>query len=482
MKSTQHIEDLTEKYIDEVLTEKENEQLNHLLKNSTEARQIFLSKTHFDALINESSYNPETNEVKEPATHRTASSKLSPFVSVLALAACGVLGFFLHSVLQEKDVDPSHADKSLYLAQVTHVSGGAKDALFTGLYLENKLFDFKEGVAEITMFSGAQLTVQGPASIHLNSLDEIRISHGLLSLEIPQTAKPFHLITPGGTIRSSESKFGLKVSPEGTVETHLFDGLVDFMDNDGKQLVSLDGQQALRVLAGETTRISLQPHLFPGMRGTTDNLIASGNFEQGIIINTNKFPQSFNQWSGDIAEIVGAENGIQPTEGKGMLRFRQTYNDSTPNEPKHSTTSSQVFCFIDLKKSFPNGIPEGSQLVASCKVNRVAGDERTDNRFNLRLSVLSELPKGTSDTFQSHFESAASKSIDTDSDPSTWENLTVIMNAQPTTQYVSLEISALENIHNSIEDTVELDGHYLDDLKLTLLKPPTPAPVLVTSL
>ena len=141
-----------------------------------------------------------------------------------------------------------------------------------------------------------------------------------------------------------------------------------------------------------------------------------------------------------------------------------------------------MFCFIDLKKSFPNGIPEGSQLVASCKVNRVAGDERTDNRFNLRLSVLSELPKGTSDTFQSHFESAASKSIDTDSDPSTWENLTVIMNAQPTTQYVSLEISALENIHNGIEDTVELDGHYLDDLKLTLLKPPTPAPVLVTSL
>jgi hypothetical protein len=474
------IEELAERYIDEVLTEDESEELNQLSQSSSEARQHFLKRTDFDALINESRSRPGMPE-DSSSTSDTPTSAGSPWRSVLALAACGVFGFFLNGVLQDNS-RPSSSPSSNFLAQVTHVSSNSNVDLKSGKYLENKVLNFSEGVAEITMFNGAKLTVQGPANVRLNSLNEVVLSEGLVSVKIPVSVHDFKVRTPGERIGSAGSEFGVKVTREGLVETHVFKGVVEIEDHNGKKLESLQQHQALRFQEDKSTLVTLQNHLFPGMRGTTDNLLVSGNFEQGTIISTGKFPQSFNQWSGDIAEIVGPENGIVPAKGKGMLRFLHTYNSSTPNDPIHSTSNSQVFCFIDLRESFPNGIPEGSQLVATCKVNRVTGDVQTDNRFNLRLSILSELPNGMKDHIETHYESTASKSIDTDAAPSTWENLNVILNAQPKSQYVSLEISALENIHSDITDTVELDGHYLDDLKLTLLKPPTPAPLLVSSI
>ena len=481
MNPENRIEELTEKYIDELLTEEESQELNHLLQTSSEARQVFLSQTHFNSLINDSlnQKEPESNIEMIPnniAPHTNLRNR------ILTLAACVILGFFLNTIISPSYSDSINDTSSHFIAQVTHASDVSNETLKKGRYLQNSFLTLEKGVTELSFFNGAQLTIQGPAQVKLHSLDEVDLKNGLISAVIPDSASGFKILTSGGAIQSSVSKFGVNASIKGEVETHVFEGFVHVLKSNGKLLASASQHEALRIVAGGANPIAIASNTFPGMRGNSDNLIPSGNFEQDVLIASDKFPKKFLQWSGDLARTVGEEQEIHPYEGKGMLRFDKSHNDSTPVEAKYLNSSSQVFCFIDLKESFPNGIPEGSQLVATCRVNRVTGNEQTDNRFNLRLSVLKELPEGPEDTIETHYDSTASKSIDSDSDPASWETLSVMLEAQPNAKYVSLEISALENIHNGIEDTVELDGHYLDDLKLTLLKPPTPAPVLVTSL
>ena len=476
--NTQHrIEELAEKYIDELLTEEESKELNKLLQSSPEARQVFLSKTHFNSLINESvnqSSNPlECKKLSEPQYH---------WKSILALAACVIVGFFLNTIINNTYPDQNTSLASHFLAQVTHASEVTNNTLREGHYLKNSLLSLEEGVIEVSLFNGAQLTIQGPAQVKLNSLQEVELQNGLISVETPKDFTNFEILTASGKIQSSVSKFGVKASTEGDVETYVFEGNVSVLNSSGKQLASLAKQEALRFSAETVTPISLASTAFPGMRGNSDNLIPSGNFETGVMVASQKFPDRFQHLSGDFTKVVGQDQGIQPFEGTQMLRFQQTYNESTPEYSKFLTSSSQVFCFIDLNEHFPEGVPAGSQLIASCRVNRIEGDEQTDNRFNLRLSVLNELPNGDNDAIETHYNSTASRSVDTDTNPSTWENLSVRMEVKPNSKFVSLEISALENIYNDTKTSDELDGHYLDDLTLTLLKPPTPAPLLVSSI
>ena len=481
MNPENRIEELTEKYIDELLTEEESKELNHLLQTSSDARQVFLSQTHFNSLINDSlnQKEPGDNVEKDPNNNGTQRNLRS---RILTLAACVILGFLLNTIINTPQTDPTNYTPSHFIAQVTHASDVSNEKLKEGDYLQNSFLTLKKGVIEVSFFNGTQLTIQGPAQVKLNSLQEVDLKYGLISAVIPESASEFKILTSGGAIQSSVSKFGVNVSERGEVETHVFEGFVHVLKSDGNRLATVSQKEALRIVEGGANPISIASNTFPGMRGNSDNLMPLGAFEKDVIVHSHKFPEKFHQWSGDLASTVGEDQKIRPYEGTGMLRFDKSHNDSTPEEAKYLNSSSQVFCFIDLRESFPNGIPAGSQLVATCRVNRVTGNEQTDNRFNLRLSVLKELPEGPEDTIETHYDSTASKSIDSDSDPASWETLSVMLEAQPNAKYVSLEISALENIHNGIEDTVELDGHYLDDLKLTLLKPPTPAPVLVTSL
>jgi hypothetical protein len=477
MNPEHRINQLAEKYIDELLTEEESKELNHLLQSSPEARQVFLTSTHFNSLINESFY-----QKAEDIDNHSEIPHRNHWNSFLALAACVIFGFSLNSIFKTPTSVQNTSHTSHFLAQVTHAADVTNAQLKEGHFLKNSLLSLEHGVIEVSLFNGAQLTIQGPAQVLLHSLQEIELQHGLISVEIPEDVNHFTILTPSGKIQSSVSTFGVKASGNGEVETYVFEGKVSVLNLAGKQMANVAKQEALRISSDQVTSISLSSTAFPGMRGNSDNLIPSGNFENGVIVASQKFPSGFQQLSGDISRTVGEDQGIHPFQGTKMLRFQQTYNSSTPEESKYLNSSSQVFCFIDLNEHFPKGVPAGSQLIASCRVNRIAGDEQTDNRFNLRLSVLNELPNGVDDTIDTHYDSTASRSIDTDANPNTWENLSVRLEVNPMSRFVSLEVSALENIFNDTHTSDELDGHYLDDLNLTLLKPPTPAPLLVSSI
>ena len=86
-----------------------------------------------------------------------------------------------------------------------------------------EVFRLEAGVAEIQFFSGATMTVEGPAEIALKSAWEASCHEGAVRMRVPPAARGFKLHAPSTEIVDLGTEFGLVVRDgEGHVE--VFDG------------------------------------------------------------------------------------------------------------------------------------------------------------------------------------------------------------------------------------------------------------------
>jgi len=183
------------------------------------------------------------------------------------------------------------------------------------------------------------------------------------------------------------------------------------------------------------------------------------------------WPNTYDLWGGDVASIVSAESGIAPRGGTKMLKFGlsgwDTYN--LPN-----ATASEVVHLIDVSP-YGDYIAAGEAVATfSAYFNRVAGDAETDTSFWVRLRAYS----GSTSQHTNKREAGAwlalaeGGNILTDGDVGTWEWVATDPMVLPAgTDYVSVTILASENIFND-GSTAEFDGHYADDVLLTVIPEP----------
>lgn len=163
-------------------------------------------------------------------------------------------------------------------------------------------------------------------------------------------------------------------------------------------------------------------------------------------------------WSYDDTDVVTAEQGITPCEGNNMVRFISTLRTGG------GADYSSLFQVFEVAGSeFEDDIASGTFFfsVEYC-CNRVAGDADTDKEF-----ILEVFGYDTS-TFPSDWNSnyvfRESTSITTDSDPDTWEIITLTTSNLPeSTTYISIHIAAHEDVNSG--DSPEFDGHYADNVK-----------------
>lgn len=191
------------------------------------------------------------------------------------------------------------------------------------------------------------------------------------------------------------------------------------------------------------------------------------------------WPHTYDRWGGDVASIVSAESGIAPRSGTKMLKFGlsgwDTYN--LPN-----ATASQVVHLVDVS-AYADDIAAGEAVATlSAYFNRVAGDSQTDTSFWVRLRAYS----GPTSEHTSKREAGAwlalaeGGNILTDGDVSTWEWVATDPMVLPAgTDYLAVEVLADENIYND-GSTDEFDGHYADDVLLTVV--PEPATLILLGL
>ena len=120
-----------------------------------------------------------------------------------------------------------------------------------------------------------------------------------------------------------------------------------------------------------------------------------------------------------------------------------------------------------------------TRLVAEADAffNRVQGGPETDTQFSVAILActgdMKKLPS-LNGNINSHRRASVENSLESDSDPSTWERLGAKLNIPKKASFLILRIAAHENIQNDPQESKELDGHYVDGVGLKIHRGPIP--------
>ncbi|HRD98107.1 MAG TPA: hypothetical protein PLA97_17110 [Rubrivivax sp.] len=195
---------------------------------------------------------------------------------------------------------------------------------------------------------------------------------------------------------------------------------------------------------------------------STGNLVLNPGFEQ--LVAAGGVPSLSGAWQGDATSTVGADAGITPRSGASMLKFIAT-------GPQASATlvSSQMWQIVDLR-AWSSAIDAGGVRVdASAWFHRVTGGPNTDRRFDLRLLAFDTTDAGVPQRYQANAALAVgASSVDTTG--AAWQQARTQLMLPPLTRVVLAEIYAYEDVLNDAQ-APEFDGHYADDVVLTLTLP-----------
>mgnify|MGYP003633923347 CR=1 FL=1 len=179
----------------------------------------------------------------DEAPEKEASAKVIKFPSLARMAAAAALAFLLGSAWMYWRALPAgeggeiartnstRADSEEPSANGFAVVGRlfdvgwpeAKSVRREGELLGAEVFELVSGTAEIQFFSGAVMTVQGPAQISLKSAWEAECREGAVRMRVPPAARGFRLQGPSTEIVDLGTEFGLEVR-DGKGHVEVFDG------------------------------------------------------------------------------------------------------------------------------------------------------------------------------------------------------------------------------------------------------------------
>jgi len=168
----------------------------------------------------------------------------------------------------------------------------------------------QEGVIEVTFDYGATVTLEAPAQVTINSVENISLHSGRLYAHVPERSKGFMVETPSSRVIDLGTEFGVKVDFDGSSDVYMMKGKASIFSGSKGQT----GQGQI-LSAGDARRIDSSGCINPiPMREDV--------FARDILMNGGLI------WRGqdvDLADIVGGGNGfgggriehsIDPTTGE----------------------------------------------------------------------------------------------------------------------------------------------------------------------
>lgn len=179
-------------------------------------------------------------------------------------------------------------------------------------------------------------------------------------------------------------------------------------------------------------------------------------------------------WSGDVTELVGGQQGVQPRSGKRMLRFV-----SSAFEGKTAAVESyiaDVYRLLDVR-SFAKELVSGDFSVrVSAHFNARADSEPEPYSAGVYLHALSAetVRKGL---LQSSVQRLVQESLavsiantSLDRDPTTWQQAMGELRLPPQTEFVWVHFMVTHPSRRAPEGPRAFGGHFLDDVEAVLLR------------
>ncbi len=318
------LNELSNALVDGVITDVQRARLEHCLATSEEARRFYirsmaLSASLFDYASEMQSEAPDAPPV-EAQIIRPAAWWWT--IGSLAAAAAIVLAFWLGGAEQRKDADEIASATQDSEESIARLSG-AKESRWSGTALQpgeelhrGQRIELASGFAEITFDCGAQVTLEGPASLELHSAWDAVLHRGTLKASVPPEAIGFRVSNASVNVVDLGTEFSMVADEHGATEVFVLKGAVeaaarDAAGNEGRPVV-LREKQARRFARAGASEVG-------------DREVKLARFMRKVALDratlaTNYVHWSFDETTGNLAaaSVPGCEARLESTEENSL--------------------------------------------------------------------------------------------------------------------------------------------------------------------
>jgi hypothetical protein len=229
------LEYLVSALCDDQLTDADRDRLDALLASDAECRQLYLEMADLHGRL-----LAGADLVRSPAESRPRRSGVRrrlishALAAALAVALTIVVQFYLWPERTDRIQNGIRSGTgasvpSAYVATLTYASacewetGG--DAPRVGTRFVPGQLRLRRGLARLRFDTGAELLIEGPASLRVASPSSAMVLAGKVVFRADETATPFDLRTPTASLVDFGTEYGVLVGEEGE-EVHVFEGEV----------------------------------------------------------------------------------------------------------------------------------------------------------------------------------------------------------------------------------------------------------------
>jgi ferric-dicitrate binding protein FerR (iron transport regulator) len=232
-------EKLIDRYLSGQATEVEVAELDARLADEPKLRQAFYRQANAVAALEEEFC--DAAPMPELARTRSRSSQLTLWL--LPMAAALLCVFLL-------------AEPRPVATLVSNENAAWESALPTtpGSELQPGLMLLKSGVATIRFRSGAEVTLEAPSQIELQTPMRGKLLAGTAVINVPESAQGFVLDTPEGYAVDHGTAFVVSVGKSGKCAFEVLEGEISLHAPDGRSL-HLNEQEAAAIAAGKISRV-----------------------------------------------------------------------------------------------------------------------------------------------------------------------------------------------------------------------------------
>lgn len=197
--------------------------------------------------------------------------------------------------------------------------------------------------------------------------------------------------------------------------------------------------------------------------------IANAGFETDATPVAEGVPTRYGVWSGDHAELTGAQQGVTPKEGKKMFRFVRS--DSNRPSDNRGPFNGNIYQVIDLR-AWHGAIADGTAMVDwSAWFNSVPESAAGPMKFGTNVWAFSGdtaiLPRNWAEKLYQEI-AYSSCTVVADNNRESWQRTAGSMIVPPDTDFLVIELKATPIKPAITDGVVVFDGHYADDVQLIL--------------
>lgn len=266
--------DLIRRLLDGNISEDEFEAIQIRLQSDTFFRDRYIQLVDLESALYEECSVPNSNTHSSGIVPLRIPNQSKSNKKIIALTLCTVcfllfLSLLINSVSNNalpSKVELTEAPKQknpriIYtsdkkketpdIAILTHVEGIDSNELKLGRCFKAGTLKIPHGKIKLEFFSGAQITIIGPAEIDMISRSAATLRSGRATAQIPESAIDFVINAPESAVVDLGTEVGIQVDKDGSTDIDVIKGKakVSLLGNDGNSIVSkkLNESQRVRV-------------------------------------------------------------------------------------------------------------------------------------------------------------------------------------------------------------------------------------------